>query len=594
MADVEIKGRVTVDTGTTTKSINEMNKSLADSKKALKDLAVGSDEYKKAQADIDRQTRELTSATTQSGGAFGKLKDTLNSTVPGFQGASQGAAGLGKQFWLLVANPIGLIIAGIVVVFTLLYNVFKSFDPVMDKIEQGFAAVSAVIDSLMSTVLSLVTGATSLKEAFTGLGGSIKKAAEEAIEFTKVQQDLDDLLIKSTVNQAKYNRQINELILQSKDRTKTEAERVKLIDKALGIEDKAFQERKKIADDEVKVAQGVIMKGKNLSKEQQKMLRDKGVDYAISLKNTTRVTDDEIKVLAGALAKQEDILNQSISLREKALNRKYALQDADLAKGEAAEEKAEANRKKADEKAIANRKAAAIKKDKDFNDNLNKEIQALKDQKTEEAGIEAAGLELKKLDLAERQIIYDRESAQASTLASLRKQADDDSIASEKAVVENKRAVFAETEGLISAAMAVFGRQTIAGKALAMAQALMNTYSGATDALRAKSALPSPFDVVAKIANVAAVIATVFKSVKAIAGIQVPGGGGGGGAPSMGGVSIPAPLTPQRSNTSLDSNSIQGIGNAAKGGVSRSFVLDSDITNNQERNARINRAARLG
>jgi len=594
MADVEIKGRVTVDTGTTTKSINEMNKSLADSKKALKDLAVGSDEYKKAQADIDRQTRELTSATTQSGGAFGKLKDTLNSTVPGFQGASQGAAGLGKQFWLLVANPIGLIIAGIVVVFTLLYNVFKSFDPVMDKIEQGFAAVSAVIDSLMSTVLSLVTGATSLKEAFTGLGGSIKKAAEEAIEFTKVQQDLDDLLIKSTVNQAKYNRQINELILQSKDRTKTEAERVKLIDQALGIEDKAFQERKKIADDEVKVAQGVIMKGKNLSKEQQKMLRDKGVDYAISLKNTTRVTDDEIKVLAGALAKQEDILNQSISLREKALNRKYALQDEDIAKDASQRQKAQENNDKAVKLSNEKKKTDKEKEDKEQAAIDKKILDGIANRKLEAKEAKSFEDDLRNADLIRNDEIYQREAAQASTLASVRKQADDDSIASEKAVVENKRAMFAETEGLISAAMAVFGRQTIAGKALAMAQALMNTYSGATDALRAKSVLPSPFDVVAKVVNVAALIATGFKSVKAIAGIQVPGGGGGSGAPSMGGVSIPAPLTPQRSNTSLDSNSIQGIGNAAKGGVNRTFVLDSDITNNQERNARINRAARLG
>ncbi|MEG7685966.1 hypothetical protein, partial [Listeria monocytogenes] len=82
-------------------------------------------------------------------------------------------------------------------------------------------------------------------DVFSNLGGDIKKAANEAVEFTKIQQELDDLMAKSTVNQAKYNRQINELILQSKDRTKTEAERIKLIDQALKLEETAFLERKR-------------------------------------------------------------------------------------------------------------------------------------------------------------------------------------------------------------------------------------------------------------------------------------------------------------------------------------------------------------
>jgi hypothetical protein len=41
-------------------------------------------------------------------------------------------------------------------------------------------------------------------------------------------------------------------------------------------------------------------------------------------------------------------------------------------------------------------------------------------------------------------------------------------------------------------------------------------------------------------------------------------------------------------------DSIQGVGNAAGAGVGRSFVLESDISNNAERAAMLNRAARLG
>jgi len=136
----------------------------------------------------------------------------------------------------------------------------------------------------------------------------------------------------------------------------------------------------------------------------------------------------------------------------------------------------------------------------------------------------------------------------------------------------------------------VLGEQTAVGKGIGVANALINTYQGATDALRAKSTLPSPFDVVAKIANVAAVLASGFKAVKAITSVQVPGAGGGGGATP----SVPTPITPQQISTKLDSASIQGVGNAAGAGVGRSFVLESDISNNAERTAMLNRAARLG
>lgn len=592
MADVEIRGKISVDTGNSAKSVNEMLESIKQTKAALKDAKVGSDEYKAAQKSLESQTKELNQTLDKSGGSFGKLKNTLGEVVPGFQGATQGAAGLGKQLWLLVANPIVAVIAGIVVVFTLLYNVLKNFDPVMDAIEQGFNAVKAVVGSLMDAVLQLVTGAKNLSETFTGLGSSMKQAANEAIEFTKVQQDLDDLILKSTVNQSKYNRQINELILQSKDRTKTEAERVKLIDQALGIEEKAFLERKRIADDEVRIAQGAIIQGKNLTAEQKKQLKEKGVDYAISLKDTKRVTDDEIATLAGALAKQEDILNQSITLREKALNRKYALQDAEVAKDAEMQQKAEAAKTAADAKKIADDKkksdaeqAARVAKAKTEKDEQDLNIQAVAD-------LTAADLAIKTSADLEKEAIAQKEIERAGFQVKMNEYAHEISkrIAAEEVAL--KQAQYQEVETIMNNAMAVFGKNTMAGKALAVANALMNTYSGATDALRAKSTLPSPFDVVAKVANVAMVLATGFKSVKAINSVQIPGGGGGSVAvPS---ISASAPLSPQQSSTSLNAGSIQGVGNAAAGGVNRTFVLDADIKSNQERQARISRAARLG
>ena len=124
------------------------------------------------------------------------------------------------------------------------------------------------------------------------------------------------------------------------------------------------------------------------------------------------------------------------------------------------------------------------------------------------------------------------------------------------------------------------GKETAAGKAMAISSALINTYLGITAGLK----LGFP----AAIPAVLAASVTGFKAVKNIIATKVPGGGGGGGSvPSMG--STTAPIMPQAQTTTLSTQSINQIGVAS----SRAFVLETDVTNNQERIQRLNRAARI-
>jgi hypothetical protein len=109
---------------------------------------------------------------------------------------------------------------------------------------------------------------------------------------------------------------------------------------------------------------------------------------------------------------------------------------------------------------------------------------------------------------------------------------------------DGKKKMQGEAMDLANKAQALAGKNTVAGKAIGIATATINTFQGASEAMKQKSTLPSPFDVVAKVANVATVIATGLKTVKSIASVKVPGGGGGGGTgatPSGGGVAAPAP-----------------------------------------------------
>lgn len=138
------------------------------------------------------------------------------------------------------------------------------------------------------------------------------------------------------------------------------------------------------------------------------------------------------------------------------------------------------------------------------------------------------------------------------------------------------------------------GKQTATGKALGVAQALINTYIGASEVLRAKSVLPEPIGTISKVVNVATIIATGIKSVKAIIGTKVPNAGGAsggasGGAPSLGGGTVAPPLPPQLATQTINAGQINQLASA----TARAYVVESDVSGNQERINRLNRASRI-
>jgi len=138
----------------------------------------------------------------------------------------------------------------------------------------------------------------------------------------------------------------------------------------------------------------------------------------------------------------------------------------------------------------------------------------------------------------------------------------------------------------------LLGEQTGVGKALAVISATISTITSAQKAYEATIGIPFVGPVLAPI-NAGLAIATGIKNVKKILAVQVPNGGGAGGN-----VAIPtnsftagqtAPLTPQMQTTMLNQSQINQLGSA----TNRAFVLESDVSGNQERIRRLNRAARI-
>lgn len=174
----------------------------------------------------------------------------------------------------------------------------------------------------------------------------------------------------------------------------------------------------------------------------------------------------------------------------------------------------------------------------------------------------------------------------AATEANTRKQ-----IAQDEA--ENRIILSQEIGNALSALSDVVGRETVAGKALAIAQATINTFLGITEVWKSKAVLPEPFNTATKIAATVTTAAGGFAAVRNIAKTKVPGGGGSG-APATPTMQTTAPLTPAPSaavqGQALNAQAINNLGNNAM----RAYVLNSDIQNNDQRNAYLQRNARIG
>ena len=162
------------------------------------------------------------------------------------------------------------------------------------------------------------------------------------------------------------------------------------------------------------------------------------------------------------------------------------------------------------------------------------------------------------------------------------------------AQLQGKMALTKGVADLFGSLSDALGKETKAGKALATAQALINTYLGISEVLRAKNPYPEPFGTAVKIASAATIGINGFNTVRSINKVQVPGGGGGGPVGSMPNLSTApsamATTTPMIGSTQLQ---LDAQGNLQQGSV-RTYVLETDISDKQKRSQRLQRTATLG
>jgi hypothetical protein len=178
--------------------------------------------------------------------------------------------------------------------------------------------------------------------------------------------------------------------------------------------------------------------------------------------------------------------------------------------------------------------------------------------------------------------------ASADALVAFDKETATARIEIERAQQEVKLGIISNALGTIAEAV---GQNTVAGKALAVAQATIDTYTGATKAL---ATYPPPFGAIAA----GTVVLAGLLNIKKIVSTQVPklpgakGGGGSVSTPSIALPTIPTVQAPQiQTATGINATSqiAQTIGAAQK--PIEAYVVSQKVSSQQALDRRTNRAA---
>lgn len=470
-------------------------------------------------------------------------------------------------------------------------------------LQQGIAGIAGAIDSfklLANTVKTKVVGAFStLKGAIlaTGLGALViaivavyeamtimadraeaaaeatKKLNEETQRFSEIglKGELDYLNKKEKLDVAKAKlagKTESEIFAIQQDfrRQRIEALR-REYEETQGID---------VAADATKLAaiKNAIVDGQVA--EAENVLRLRKIREDASKDGEGKNNNDEIEK---ARKKQEELLalKKQGLLDELAAIQAYGVElaEEDNLKAEAERERLAINQEQLLETKVALAELALLE-DPDSIDNRLAKEQA--DFDLEMAQFEGNNIQRQVLEKEHSQAVVDIKAEEVEAKKKL-----------EEIELQQQMELVDGIAGALNTLADIAGRQTTAGKVLAIAVTTINTIKGAISAFTGMSQqIPGPVGIALGVVAAAGVVASGVKAVKQITAVKIPRGGSVGGG--VGSISLPnAPLTPQAQTTRLDQGSINAVGNAA----SRAYVLETDVSGNQERIRRLNRAAKI-
>lgn len=465
----------------------------------------------------------------------------------------------------------------------------EGLNTVLDSV-QGFKNLASVLRDRVITAFTTLRGAivaTGIGALAIGLGllianfDKVKEAVLKLVPGLALVGDAIGAIVTKVTDfvgiTSQTDRALEIYAKNSKGRKEQYERELKVLESQGASEKDLSEKRKQIAKEDINVLEAKKRNGIKLSEEETKNLANAKNDLVVIegnykksvlatqkkgddeyLKNQNEKIDKEIENENARIKRLEELAEANLTDEQKKILKVRQQLEADLTLFADNERlKAELTRKSAEEI------------DKIRRESTKSEVKELKDVKN----------------------VFDViQNNKPKTIALVTSAMDRSIKASAEAEVKIAQLTQEQKLGIVSNAlrtgMQLAGEGTVAGKALGIADATINTYVGATAALK----LPPPFNFIAA----AATIAQGLLSVQSIINTPLPSmpgvtdSSGGGGGARLSAAPVPPSFTPN-APTALDQTSLNAIGNVA----ARAYVVESDITGSQKRIRRIENSARI-
>ena len=583
---------------------------LKELKKQLKQTAAGSDEFKKLYGQIDDLEDKIKGAK----GASSDWIDSLESAGGplGMVGASLNKLKVATQSFggALKATGIGLIVSllgGLVAAFSQTEGSMKKFEPLLIAMEQIFGGILEALQPLIDGFIELATSVmpyvtqafkvvysavTAVFQSLGKLGGAIVKLFKG--DFKGAWEDAKSSVTSFSDN---YEAATERFDKGAKKMTKTQKENLK---KQTEDRDAYLAKLTKQIEAENKLKESLLNKEKAIAmqtafSEEQKLgveaeFAKKSYDLQLDLLNKKQALykKDSVEwkeLQAEKVSAEADYIQKTTGFEEQRKTIVAAttkeIQDFEIALAQRLQELDDEAKAKKFEKESKAREDSFALINAEFNLKRANNEATFQDELT----TFDKGRELERADMVARKasgdalLAFDKETAAAR-------------IEIEKAQAQVKLGVISSALGAIAEAV---GANTTAGKAIAIAQATIDTYAGATKAL---GAYPPPFGAIAA----GTVILAGLLNVKKIVSTKIPKMPGQSGssassasAPSITPPTVPSIQAPQITTTG-GMNPTQQIGEtlAKSQKPIEAYVVSQKLSSQQALDRRTNVAATFG
>jgi hypothetical protein len=562
-------------------------------------------------ADVKELNQEMSKTATEAGKVskemnkaggskelFEGITNVIGELHPALGRAESGFKTVLVQMWALVANPIGAVVAALVLGLTALYKAFTSTEQGAEKMEQVMAGISAAITVLRDRVLKVgeaivkfftgdFKGAIQTgKEAVSGFGAEVAKEFNEAMEATKMLQDVEDAMRDLGVSRAKLNRDLARTKEIITDETATLKEKLAAIETVRAAEKKQTDAELAAAKKRVEALRIEASQSEGVSDERRQKLADaQAALYQLEEKSASDIRSlnrQENRLKREEAARIAEAEKAIIEARKKYLEETLSYEDSLL------------------KASYQSRKNLIAGVGQANSDQLAKDIQAAKTRSetmlqmanSDKFTLEQRTLALQSREAMESQIIFASEAEKTK----FQKENAEARVKITQEENNAKRTALEGYAGALSQISGAIGDQTAEGKALAVASALVNTYLAITAQLKAAASSPGAVVPGYAIAQAIATGVVGFMNVKKILSVKVPGKGSGGGgnspSPAGGGTGGGAPQFNVVGNSGV--NQLAGVlGNREQTPV-KAYVVPSDVTSGQSLDRNTIRNASIG